>query len=100
MAIIPPQYQSGPQSEHGIHRLIPHQTVQLVTLINGQNTTLSRREEIISCGADQQDVTRLRHTSSFLMLKEDWMFLPQLGCRRAHQYACRQVDAAPNTSRT
>jgi hypothetical protein len=63
MAIIPPQHQSGPQSEHDIHRLIPRETVQFVTLISRQNATLSRHDEMISWTPDQQDATRLRHTS-------------------------------------
>ena len=35
---------SSSQSKHNIHRSISGQTVQLITLINGQNTALSRHE--------------------------------------------------------
>jgi hypothetical protein len=42
MAIIPPQHQPSPQSEHGIHRPITSQTVQVIALITSQHTTSSK----------------------------------------------------------
>jgi hypothetical protein len=63
MAIVPPQHQRGPVKPVRHPLIYPALDDSLATLINGQNTTLSRQEQTISCAQHQQDATRLRNTS-------------------------------------